>query len=113
MQKVLTCAQMRAADKYTIGTLGVPAQELMERAGRAIAEEVRTLLESMEGRSVLAVCGGGNNGGDGWCAARLLSDWGYETAVYTRINFRPTVPCRENCTAVKCIRSFPKIRSMC
>lgn len=31
----------------------------------------------------MAVCGGGNNGGDGWCAARLLSDWGYETAVYT------------------------------
>lgn len=83
MQNVLTCAQMRAADKYTIGTMGVPAQELMERAGRAIAEEVRTLLETSGGRRVLAVCGGGNNGGDGWCAARLLSDWGYETAVYT------------------------------
>lgn len=83
MQKVLTCAQMRAADKYTISTLGVSSQELMERAGRAIAEETRALLERTGGRRVLAVCGGGNNGGDGWCAARLLSEWGFDTAVYT------------------------------
>ena len=41
MQKVLTCAQMRAADEYTIRTLGVPSQELMERAGAALAEEAR------------------------------------------------------------------------
>ena len=45
MQNVLTCAQMRAADKYTIETLGVPSAELMERAGAAIAEEAEKLLE--------------------------------------------------------------------
>ena len=37
MQAVLTCAQMRAADKYTIEDLGVPSETLMERAGAAIA----------------------------------------------------------------------------
>ena len=83
MQNVLTCAQMRAADKYTIETLGVSSAVLMERAGAAIAEEAEKLLRERGGRRVLAVCGGGNNGGDGWCAARLLAERGFETAVYT------------------------------
>ena len=50
MQKVLTCAQMRAADEYTIRTLGVASQELMERAGAAIAEEAEALLSSCGGK---------------------------------------------------------------
>ncbi len=83
MQAVLTCAQMRAADKYTIQTLGTPSQELMERAGSAIAEEAEKILRLKNLHSVLAVCGGGNNGGDGWCVARLLAERGYRTAVYT------------------------------
>lgn len=83
MQAVLTCAQMRAADKYTIEDLGVPSEALMERAGAAIAEEAEKLLRACGGKKVLAVCGGGNNGGDGWCAARLLSGRGFETAAYT------------------------------
>lgn len=75
MRAVVTCAQMRAADKYTIETLGTSSQELMERAGTAIAEETENLLRETEGKSVLAVCGGGNNGGDagaprGFCARR-------------------------------------------
>ena len=40
MKTIVTCAKMRAADKYTIEQLGVPAQELMERAGAAIAADV-------------------------------------------------------------------------
>lgn len=83
MQKILTCAQMRAADKHTIEELGVPSAELMERAGAAIADEAEKRLRASGGRSVLAVCGGGNNGGDGWCAARLLSERGFATAVYS------------------------------
>ena len=83
MRAVVTCAQMRAADKYTIETLGTSSQELMERAGAAIAEETDNLLRETEGKSVLAVCGGGNNGGDGWCAARLLRAAGYRAAVFT------------------------------
>lgn len=83
MRAVVTCAQMRAADKYTIETLGTSSQELMERAGAVIAEETENLLRETEGKSVLAVCGGGNNGGDGWCAARLLRAAGYRAAVFT------------------------------
>lgn len=83
MLKVLTCAQMRAADKYTIENLSVPSAELMERAGKAIAEEAAKMLASCGGCRVLAVCGGGNNGGDGWVAARCLAQSGFKVCVYT------------------------------
>ncbi len=82
MKHVLTCAEMRAADMYTIEELGVPSSELMERAGAAVADEAEKLLRAGGGASVLAVCGGGNNGGDGWCAARLLAERGWRTAVF-------------------------------
>lgn len=77
MQKILTCAQMRAADRYTIEELGVPSLALMERAGEAIAGRAQAALQARGGRRVLAVCGSGNNGGDGFVAARLLSERGY------------------------------------
>ena len=82
MKTVLSCAEMRAADAYTIQKLGVPSQVLMERAGRAIAEEAEGMLHARGGRRVVAVCGGGNNGGDGWCAARILSLRGFEVSVW-------------------------------
>ena len=82
MKTVLSCAEMRAADAYTIQKLGVPSQVLMERAGRAIAEEAEGMLHARGGRRVVAVCGGGNNGGDGWCAARILSLRGFEVFVW-------------------------------
>ena len=83
MLPLLTCAEMRAADRYTIQTLGVPPQTLMERAGAAIAEEAEKLLRACGGKRVLAVCGGGNNGGDGWCAARLLAERGFSVKVFS------------------------------
>ena len=73
MDTILTCAQMRAADKYTIEELGVPSLTLMERAGEAIADRAERALGLRGGKRVLAVCGGGNNGGDGVAAARLLA----------------------------------------
>jgi NAD(P)H-hydrate epimerase len=63
-------AEMRALDRYTIETLGVPGELLMECAGRALAS--RALAERARGAGVLVVCGAGNNGGDGLVAARHL-----------------------------------------
>ena len=82
MDIILTCAQMRAADKYTIEELGVPSLTLMERAGEAIADRAERALRLRGGTRVLAVCGGGNNGGDGFVAARLLAERGYTAEAY-------------------------------
>ena len=71
--KVLTNKQMRAADKYTIEEKKIPSLLLMERAGEALAKEVTLLAPSGD---ILCVCGGGNNGGDGFVCARLLKEVG-------------------------------------
>src|SRR5215469_15746634 len=67
---------MRAADSWAIEDQGIPSLELMETAGRAVAEAVARL--SPQG-PVRVVCGKGNNGGDGLVAARLLREMGIET----------------------------------
>ena len=50
---------------------------LMERAALALAEETARL-----GKKILAVCEGGNNGGDGVCCARILHEWGSQADVF-------------------------------
>lgn len=81
MNYVLTNGQMRAADEYTIKEKGVPSLTLMERAGRALADEVEREMRARGIDDALCVCGGGNNGGDGFVCARILSERGYEADV--------------------------------
>ncbi len=70
---VLTNKQMRDADGYTIEKIGVPSLTLMEHAGVALADEVQRLAPMGK---ILCVCGGGNNGGDGFVCARTLKERG-------------------------------------
>jgi NAD(P)H-hydrate epimerase len=69
---------MRAVDAWAIGERGVPSLELMEAAGRAVADAVAEISPS---GPVRVVCGKGNNAGDGLVAARLLAKTGYQVEV--------------------------------
>ena len=89
---LLTNEEMRSADEYTITELGVPSLQLMERAGRALADEAEKLCQ--RGKA-LCVCGGGNNGGDGFVCARILQTRGVETEVLFFAE-RETPDCTKN-----------------
>ena len=71
-------AQQRALDEWAIDELGIPGLELMDRAGHGLAELV--LQRASEG-PIAVVCGKGNNGGDGFVAARLLREHGLDVRV--------------------------------
>jgi len=72
MIPVLSGDEMRGADRRAIDDLGIPASDLMESAGRAVAEALRARFPLT--RRPLFLCGKGNNGGDGFVAARRLLD---------------------------------------
>lgn len=72
--------QMRRFDEAAIAA-GTPALMLMERAGKALAQAVSEACHRLGAGDALFVCGGGNNGGDGFVAARILHEAGEEVAV--------------------------------
>ncbi|HEV8465237.1 MAG TPA: NAD(P)H-hydrate dehydratase [Pseudolabrys sp.] len=73
MDELLTTAEMAEADRLAIAG-GVPGITLMKNAGRAVAD---VACRAVECRRVVIVAGPGNNGGDGFVAARYLAARGY------------------------------------
>lgn len=82
MEKLLTNAQMRAADEYTINTIGISSRMLMQRAGEAIALEVANIAAEISAEKITVVCGTGNNGGDGYVCAKILHERGLNVRVF-------------------------------
>lgn len=74
---ILTAAEMRAAEERVIAA-GTSVETLMDRAGRAVAEAA---WRFGSGRPTLILCGPGNNGGDGYVAARYLKQRGVKVRV--------------------------------
>jgi len=83
MDKIVTSAQMREAERRTEAT-GTPTAQLMQNAGTAAARVVAEALARGERQArVVVLCGPGNNGGDGMVVARRLAEWGHQVAAYT------------------------------
>jgi hydroxyethylthiazole kinase-like uncharacterized protein yjeF len=78
MIEILSTAEMAEADRLTIAG-GIAGRALMENAGKAVAQAVAG-RQSAGGR-VVVLAGPGNNGGDGFVAARLLAERGYPVTV--------------------------------
>ncbi|HCL02611.1 MAG TPA: bifunctional ADP-dependent NAD(P)H-hydrate dehydratase/NAD(P)H-hydrate epimerase [Lachnoclostridium phytofermentans] len=79
MRYALDAVQMKNLDKMTIEQIGIPAMVLMERAALYVAEQVKEHAKQTD--KIIAVCGTGNNGGDGIAAARILHLWGYNVTI--------------------------------
>src|SRR5262245_41407081 len=78
--RLVTAAQMRELDRRATEEFGIPSLLLMENAGGAVADHALAMLDGPA--RVAAYCGRGNNGGDGFVAARHLANAGCEVHVF-------------------------------
>lgn len=80
----ISLAAMRASDAYTIAHF-VPGRELMRRAAQGIFDAVVEALApsgGWQGKKVAIVAGSGNNGGDGYALAGILSEHGVRARIF-------------------------------
>ena len=99
MIPIFSTKQIRTIDEYAINKLGIPGIVLMENASREIFEKIVT---SFVFDSIGFVCGKGNNGGDGFAAARHFVNDGYKVNVIYLGNRNEMTPdCRMNFSILK------------
>ena len=79
MSKLVTAAEMKHYDQFTIQTIGIPSLVLMERASLAVRDVI--LRDYPDAQQISIVTGSGNNGGDGLCLGRLLQITGKHVTI--------------------------------
>ena len=83
--KVVSPSTMRDMDRIAIEDYNIPGVVLMENAGREVALAVKNMWgvqKSSVSKKIALFCGKGNNGGDGFVAARHLANMGFDTIVF-------------------------------
>jgi hydroxyethylthiazole kinase-like uncharacterized protein yjeF len=97
--KIVTASEMLRIEEECSG-LGISPSQLMERAGLAVAENVRRISGDVCGKRITVLAGPGNNGGDGMVAARYLQGWGAVVSLYLcqerqadDINYKQALEC--------------------
>lgn len=78
----ITGTVAKAADRYAMDVMGLKSLALMETASSKIAEYVTKQYLYQREKKISVLCGVGNNGADGVCAARMLLEEGYQPQVY-------------------------------
>ena len=78
--RLASVKEMLEIEEEAMRRLGISVRDLMERAGKAVADEAISMLSEKE--HVVIICGKGNNGGDGFVAARCLSERGFLITVF-------------------------------
>jgi hydroxyethylthiazole kinase-like uncharacterized protein yjeF len=110
VQPVVSSAQMREIDRLTTELCGIPSSVLMENAAAATAQIV-TARGSVLEKSILVLCGPGNNGGDGAATARLLALSGAKVDVVLFGKFEKTkADAKTNFEKVKSPEAVASIR---
>jgi NAD(P)H-hydrate epimerase len=115
---------IREIDRRAIEEFGLPGVVLMENAGRGAADSVRFEAQRLKARRVAVVCGGGNNGGDGFVVARHLANHGLvveaflaadparlsaDAAVNHRVAVRMGLPVRPLMTEADLAEHLPRL----
>jgi ADP-dependent NAD(P)H-hydrate dehydratase / NAD(P)H-hydrate epimerase len=80
--KALTAQEMREVDRLTTERYKISGAELMEAAGKHVADAVLRVCPAESRRRILILCGRGNNGGDGLVCARYLKQAGLDPRVW-------------------------------
>ena len=70
--KILTAEETRQVDRSSGEIFGIPSMMLMENAGVRVVEAIDARVKDLDAKSVVILCGKGNNGGDGFVVARQL-----------------------------------------
>ena len=80
--RIVTASAMRELDRKTIEEVGIPGVVLMENAGRGATNILLRSFPVTQEAPVAVICGGGNNGGDGFVMARLLHEQRIQAQVF-------------------------------